>query len=61
MSLSPRLVLAGVIALAGSLAGLVAAQPPPAKIVVESSALKTGEPMPRDYTPDGRNISPPIT
>ena len=33
----------------------------PQKIVVESPALKTGEMMPRDYTPDGRNVSPPLT
>ncbi len=29
-------------------------------IVVESPAMKTGEMMPRDYTPDGRNVSPPL-
>ena len=31
------------------------------KIVVDSPALKTGVMMPREYTPDGPNVSPPIT
>ena len=61
MSLPPRLVLAGLLLLAGPPAGLATAQPSAVKIVVESRALKTGEPMPRDYTPDGRNVSPPIS
>ncbi|MEE2775697.1 MAG: YbhB/YbcL family Raf kinase inhibitor-like protein [Acidobacteriota bacterium] len=30
-------------------------------IVVESPALRTGETVPREYTPDGRNLSPPLT
>lgn len=30
-------------------------------IVVESPTLATGEMMPRKYTPDGRNLSPPLT
>jgi Raf kinase inhibitor-like YbhB/YbcL family protein len=38
-----------------------AAQPAPKKIVVESPAMRTSEMMARDYTPDGRNVSPPIT
>lgn len=29
--------------------------------VVESPTMGTGRVMPRDYSPDGRNISPPIT
>ena len=33
----------------------------PQTIVVDSPALKAGQMMPRDYTPDGRNISPPLT
>ncbi len=59
MKLILRLVLAGA-ALTGPVAGPAAAQGPPAKIVVESPTLKTGERMPRDYTPDGRNVSPPL-
>jgi len=30
-------------------------------IALESPAMQTGEAMPRDYTPDGRNLSPPLT
>jgi Raf kinase inhibitor-like YbhB/YbcL family protein len=32
----------------------------PAAITVTSSVLKQGQPMPVDYTADGKNISPPI-
>ncbi len=32
----------------------------PQKIIVESPTMSTGELMSREYTPDGRNISPPI-
>ena len=50
---------------AGLLIGLapvppLSAQRVPATLVVESPRLRTGEPMPRDFTPDGRNVSPPI-
>ena len=31
------------------------------KLVVESPVMKAGAMMPRDYTPDGRNVSPPLT
>ena len=37
------------------------AQAAPQKLTVESPTLKADQPMPRDYTPDGRNVSPPIT
>jgi Raf kinase inhibitor-like YbhB/YbcL family protein len=47
---------------------IAAAQQDPARgpqashrIVVQSPTLRDGEPMPRQYTPDGRNLSPPIT
>ncbi len=30
-------------------------------IVVESSTMASGETMSREYTPDGRNLSPPLT
>ena len=33
----------------------------PQKIVVDSPTMKAGQMMPRDYTPDGRNMSPPLT
>jgi len=39
----------------------LSAQAPPQKIVVSSPTLKADETMPRDYTPDGRNMSPPLT
>src|SRR6478736_5475778 len=35
------------------------AQTPP-KIAVTSATLKEGETIPRQYTPDGRNDSPPL-
>ena len=36
-------------------------QGPAATIVVESPVLKANQPIPRDYTADGRNMSPPLT
>jgi Raf kinase inhibitor-like YbhB/YbcL family protein len=33
----------------------------PARLLVESPAMATGQIMPRDYSPDGRNVSPPLT
>src|SRR6202008_4216046 len=33
----------------------------PQKIVVDSPAMKAGQMMARDYTPDGQNVSPPLT
>jgi Raf kinase inhibitor-like YbhB/YbcL family protein len=54
-------------ATAGLAALLVAASSPaathaqaPPTFVVESPTMRTGEPMPRDYSPDGRNVSPPL-
>jgi Raf kinase inhibitor-like YbhB/YbcL family protein len=38
-----------------------AAQGAPQKIVVESPTLKADQTIPRDYTADGRNVSPPLT
>jgi len=41
--------------------GVVAsAQTAPATIVVTSPALKADQPIPRDYTADGKNWSPPL-
>ena len=31
------------------------------RLAVSSPTLKSGEPIPRDYTADGRNMSPPLT
>ena len=39
----------------------VGGQTPVQAIVVESPTMTPGEMMPRDYTPDGRNLSPPLT
>jgi Raf kinase inhibitor-like YbhB/YbcL family protein len=33
----------------------------PQRIVVGSTTLQANQTMPRDYTPDGRNISPPLS
>lgn len=55
----------GTAALLASLA--VAASAPEARaqaprtFIVESPTLSTGRMMPRDYSPDGRNVSPPLT
>src|SRR5205807_814781 len=57
--MSDRLkLLVCAVAIAGS---APAAQSAPRKIIVGSPTLKAGETMPRDYTPDGRNVSPPLT
>jgi Raf kinase inhibitor-like YbhB/YbcL family protein len=37
------------------------AQTAPQKIVVGSPTLVADQRIPRDYTPDGRNVSPPLT
>jgi Raf kinase inhibitor-like YbhB/YbcL family protein len=37
------------------------AQPPAQDILLESATMTSGQTMPRLYTPDGRNLSPPIT
>jgi Raf kinase inhibitor-like YbhB/YbcL family protein len=54
-------------AIAATLAALIAnadtalrGQAQLATIVVESAVLKDGQPIPKDYTADGRNVSPPI-
>ncbi|MGD2046554.1 MAG: YbhB/YbcL family Raf kinase inhibitor-like protein [Gemmatimonadota bacterium] len=54
---------AGTGVAAAALALSLAARPVDAQttFVVESPTMKTGEMMPRDYTPDGRNVSPPLT
>ena len=49
------MVVVGVLADSGSGQGVSR------DIVLESSAMDGGKMMPRDYTPDGRNLSPPLT
>ena len=39
----------------------LSAQTAPHTIVVSSPTLTADQTMPRDYTPDGRNVSPPLT
>ncbi len=53
--------MVGVAMLSVPLIGESATAQMPATIVVESSTMTTGQMMPRDYSPDGRNISPPLT
>jgi len=43
------------------LLGARAAAQAPQTITVESPTLNADQPIPRDYTADGRNVSPPIT
>jgi Raf kinase inhibitor-like YbhB/YbcL family protein len=50
------LVIAGALAAAVSIAAQTAAA-----IVVESPVLKAGQPIPKDYSADGKNVSPPLT
>ncbi len=52
---------AGVALLACAIPAAGAAQGAPQKIIVGSPTLKADQTMPRDYTPDGRNVSPPLT
>jgi Raf kinase inhibitor-like YbhB/YbcL family protein len=54
-------VLAGLsCALVAGAARVLEAQSMPARITVTSPVLKDGEPIPKDYTADGRNVSPPL-
>ncbi len=53
---STALALGAAVALG---AQSLAAQAPPT-FIVESATMSTGQMMPRDYTPDGRNVSPPL-
>jgi Raf kinase inhibitor-like YbhB/YbcL family protein len=53
--------LVGATALGVALCWGSAAAQRPATIAVESPTLTTGQLMPRDYSPDGRNVSPPLT
>lgn len=55
-------VQASVVLFAACAAGLSArlAAQEVATFVVESPTMAQGQLMPRDYTPDGRNVSPPL-
>lgn len=54
-----RFALACVLA-AGVMTSAAAQEREPVTFTVTSSAMATGEFMPRDFSPDGRNQSPPI-
>jgi Raf kinase inhibitor-like YbhB/YbcL family protein len=56
-----RLVLVTMALSCVALARSVAMQAEPQKITVTSPVLKEGQPIPRDYTADGKNVSPPIS
>jgi Raf kinase inhibitor-like YbhB/YbcL family protein len=54
-----RWIAASAVLLALLAPAVVRAQAPH-PIIVESPTMRTGEAMPRDYSPDGRNLSPPL-
>lgn len=54
------LTAAWVALVMGLMAHTASGQPPGLEILVESPTLTSGAMMPRDYTPDGRNLSPPL-
>jgi Raf kinase inhibitor-like YbhB/YbcL family protein len=60
----PTKVGASAVALAVALSAAGAArlhaQAAPAKLTVTSTAFKDGETLPKDYTQDGKNVSPPL-
>ncbi len=54
--------LLAILAVLGASRGVdLAAQSSPHPIIVESPAFKAGEPLPKDYALEGRNVSPPLT
>jgi len=46
---------------AAALTASTATAQTPTTFIVESRTMTTGEMMPRDYSPDGRNVSPPLS
>jgi Raf kinase inhibitor-like YbhB/YbcL family protein len=56
--MSNRFVVTAMVLALGSARGF-AQNPTP--IAVSSSAIQANQPIPRDYTADGRNVSPPLT
>ena len=55
------LALAGALMPAATPGAAAQAPGSPHQLVVSSPTMKAGEMMPREYTPDGRNVSPPLT
>ena len=56
-----RAIVVAITVLNATVIGVMAMQAEPQKITVTSSVLKEGQPMPKDYTADGKNVSPPIS
>ncbi len=56
-----RAIAAAITVLNATVIGVMAMQAEPQKITVTSSVLKEGQPIPKDYTADGKNVSPPIS
>jgi Raf kinase inhibitor-like YbhB/YbcL family protein len=53
--------VAGLVVAVQVLSGIaLTAQQAPSSITVTSATLRDGQPVPRQYTPDGRNDSPPL-
>jgi Raf kinase inhibitor-like YbhB/YbcL family protein len=52
-----KLTLCAIVIAGAAMAGQASLP----QIAVGSPSLKMDETMPRDYTPDGRNVSPPLT
>lgn len=59
MKVGLKLATAATVATLAVPTGSAAQQP--MTFVVESPAMRTGEMMPRDFTPDARNVSPPLS
>ena len=57
----PQLAILIALMLPGLTSSFLKGQTTTHSIVVESPAMSSGETMPRVYTPDGRNLSPPLT
>ena len=49
-----------VLVAVAAVAALAASQPAPARLTVTSATLTEGQPLPRQHTADGQNISPAI-
>jgi Raf kinase inhibitor-like YbhB/YbcL family protein len=54
-------VMSPLVGALAVVATTLAAQGPAVTITVESPVLEANQPIPRDYTADGRNMSPPLT
>ena len=55
-----RVRAATLAAAVAAFAAQLSAQSAPAALTVTSTAFKAGETLPKDYTADGRNVSPPL-